>query len=371
MSFHFFKPSLHLACFSLLFTSNLYFAPKTQAEEQASTKLEVNEKKVPDKRADLFFIQEQLQKHLQKSKAATVSLTDGQGFGSGVIVNAQGLIMTAAHVSAGVNRPITVILEDGTKLPALTLGLDSDTDAALVQIEQTEELKKNYKNGLPHVEINIIQFGKNIHLGDWVYSLGHSGGFDLERGSVVRLGRVVRFNAQSSSLQTDGSLIGGDSGGPLFDLNGKLIGIHSRVGMVVDQNMHVASYAFFKQEEADKKNQWNRMLECEFIGKGPFATKPAPGTGFMGFALEEKNEQLKVSDIDEHGVAHRAGLKIGDQLLKINDTPLKTKKELREWMQQRHPGDKITLHLLRTEQKNEAKQEEAVKKEIQFRLGKR
>ena len=103
--------------------------------------------------------------------------------------------------------------------------------------------------------------GDTASLGDWVYALGHSGGFEKERGVGVRIGRLVRMADQT--INSDCNLIGGDSGGPLFDMKGRLIGIHSRVGASLEQNMHVPLREFL--------NHWDGMLDKQFIGKGPFA----------------------------------------------------------------------------------------------------
>ena len=86
--------------------------------------------------------------------------------------------------------------------------------------------------------------GDSASLGDWVYALGHSGGFEKERGVGVRIGRLVRMAEQT--INSDCNLIGGDSGGPLFNMKGQLIGIHSRVGASLEQNMHVPLREFLK-----------------------------------------------------------------------------------------------------------------------------
>jgi lysine N6-hydroxylase len=83
---------------------------------------------------------------------------------------------------------------------------------------------------------------------------------------------------KDDTFQSDCSLIGGDSGGPLFDLDGKLVGIHSRVGQRTQENMHVPMREFVKN--------WDGMLKSEFIGEGPFAKRPEKGKGFLGIGTE-------------------------------------------------------------------------------------
>lgn len=286
-------------------------------------RLYVNDKKAPDSRKDLETLQNSLIQALPKARAATVCIDLGEGTGSGVIVSAEGLILTAAHVSTGVKKKVTVILEDGTKLKGRTLGLVADTDAAMIQIED--------EGTYPFVEIDRAE---STRLGDWVFSLGHSGGFDKERGSVVRLGRLVRV--ANSTFQSDCTLIGGDSGGPLFDLRGKLIGIHSRVGQQLQSNMHVPMSEYV--------TNWDGMLQSEFIGEGPFAEKPVKGSGFLGLATEPRAEGgLRVTKVGNKSPAEEAGIKDGDVLLKLNETVLETREQMQGLLKEMAAGDEITL----------------------------
>jgi len=185
-------------------------------------------------------------------------------------------------------------MEDGTEYEAISLGLHSETDAAMVQITD--------KQKFPFVELDTGKTSQeaSTKLGDWVFSLGHSGGFDKARGSGLRLGRLVKIS--STTIQSDCTLIGGDSGGPLFDINGYLVGIHSRVGQVSEQNMHVPIHVFHEH--------WDTMKEGEFIGEGPFASKPVKGAGFLGVAVEAVEKGLKVTDIDESASAAKADIKV-------------------------------------------------------------
>ncbi len=285
-----------------------------------------NDKKAPDGRKDLEAIESAIQEALPKVRAATVCVALDQGSGSGVIVSPDGLILTAAHVSTGVKKKVTVVLEDGTELKAVSLGLVAETDAAMIQIID--------KGTYPFVEIDRTE---SARLGDWVFALGHSGGFDKERGSVVRLGRLVRM--ANSTFQSDCTLIGGDSGGPLFDMNGKLIGIHSRVGAQLQANMHVPMSQFIAN--------WEGMLKSEFIGEGPFAEKPKKGSGFLGLATEPRSGGgLRVTKVGEKSPAQEAGIKEGDVILKLNETTLETREQMQGMLKGMAKEDEITLELL-------------------------
>jgi len=290
-------------------------------------RLYVNDKKVPENRQDLEVIQKALTQALPKARAATVCLEMTDGSGSGVIVSRDGLVLTAAHVSMGINRKITVVLEDGTRLKARTLGLVSDKDAAMVQILE--------KGPFPFVEMDREN---SALLGDWVFSLGHSGGYDKERGSVVRIGRLVRI--ANATFQSDCTLIGGDSGGPLFDLSGKLIGIHSRVGQQLQVNMHVPMSVY--------QDNWSAMLKAEFIGDGDFAKRPEKGKGYLGMATEPRKEGgLRVTKVGKDGPAEDGGVKENDVVIKFNGTALQDREQMQALIRELSEGDKVVLDILR------------------------
>lgn len=307
----------------------------------ADGRLYVDDKKAPDSRKDLEVIQSALENALPKARAATVCIELKDGSGSGVIVSPEGLVLTAAHVATGVKKKVTVVLEDGTRLKAETLGLVADKDAAMLQITE--------KGTYSFVDIDKES---TTRLGDWVFALGHSGGFDKERGSVVRLGRLVRV--ADATFQSDCMLIGGDSGGPLFDLNGKMIGIHSRVGQQLQVNMHVPMTVFTQN--------WEAMQKAEFIGEGPFAQLPEKGNGFLGLATEARPEGgLRVTKVGSKSPAEEAGIKEGDILLKLNGTDLKTREQLQELLKEMSAGNELTLE---TERKGASKT-------LTFELGER
>lgn len=303
-------------------------------------RLYVNDLPAPESLKDVRAIEDALKSALPKARAATVCIEIGQGSGSGVIVSEDGLILSAAHVTAAVGKKVKIKLEDGTEHTATTLGLVADTDAAMAKIDG--------EGPFPHIEMETL---KPPNLGDWVFSLGHSGGFDKERGVVVRIGRLVKI--QESTFQSDCILIGGDSGGPLFDMNGKLIGIHSRVGGRVPVNMHVPMAVF--------QEHWDGMLASEFIGDGPFATRPVKGNGFLGFASEAAEGGLRVTRVGSETPAEEAGLKAGDVILQFNGKKVTEREQIQEALKEMVIGDEVTLEIRRGKEE----------KTLTFPLGKR
>ncbi len=285
-----------------------------------------NDKKIPAGVEDMKAIQSALQSSLTQARKATICLEIGPGSGSGVIISSDGLILTAAHVTSGVGKEGTVIFEDGRRVKCVSLGLCSDTDAAMARIVE--------KGEYPFVDVDKVGETK---LGDWVFSLGHSGGYDKERGIGVRLGRLVGI--KETSVQSDCTLIGGDSGGPLFDMHGRLIGIHSRVGATLSENLHVPISAFL--------SSWEQMEKSEFLGEGPFAKKPKKGTGFLGCGTEDQDGKLVVTKVGRETPAESFGMAIGDILLKFDGEEIKDKKHFQSLLAEKSADDKITIILLR------------------------
>lgn len=297
--------------------------------------LAFNEQRAPKSTQDLIEIQQALTEQLAQAQSATVSISIGQGFGSGVIVSPEGLILTAAHVTEGVERDLTVILNDGTRHQAVSMGLVSGTDAAMMRITEVSETGE--QKVYPYVEINREN---DYRLGHWVFALGHSGGFELERGPVLRLGRIVQDS--ETTLHTDCKIIGGDSGGPLYDLNGRLIAIHSRVSRTVEQNMHVPMREYLQY--------WEALQNNEFVGDGPFAKRPVKGSGFMGLKCSDTNEGLHIDVISEGGAAEKSGLLVGDIFLQIDSDEVTDKASIEEILKEKAEGDKLQIIVLRNDE---------------------
>lgn len=314
------------------------FLPLAHAED--IPRLAVNDLKSPRDVNDLLTIEAALKKVLPVAREATVCLEMKDGSGSGVIVSKDGLILTAAHVSGGVGNELTAILNDGRKVKCESLGLNSETDAAMLRIVD--------KGDYPFI---VHDDNNETKLGDWVFALGHSGGYDKARGVGVRLGRLIQVG--DTTVQSDCTLIGGDSGGPLFDLRGQLIAIHSRVGNNLSQNMHVPMHEFIRN--------WQKLLDGEFIGDGDFVKKPEKGTGFLGLATEESEKGLKVAKIGKDTVAEKADIRVGDVILSLDEKVFLKKEEFKSYLSEKSSDEKVTLKLLR-EQKEFT---------ITLRLGKR
>ena len=167
--------------------------------------------------------------------------------GSGVVVSEDGLILTAGHVSGQPGSDLTVIFSDGRRAAAKSLGANFARDSGLAAFVMAGKW--------PHVEMGRSD---DIQPGTWCMALGHPGGIQQGRTPPLRLGRVLNSGKDARFLVSDATVIFGDSGGPLFDLDGRVIGIHSNIGMNVNQNRHVPIDVF--------REQWNDLLAGKAIG---------------------------------------------------------------------------------------------------------
>ena len=144
---------------------------------------------------------------------------DAESLGSGFIVSADGVVVTNNHVIDGADD-IEIYTTDGTRFPAKVIGADSKTDIAV--------LKVNASKPLPFVEFDDSD---KAQVGDWVVAIGNPFGLggSVTMGIVSARDRDIQSGPYDSFIQTDASINQGNSGGPLFDMNGKVVGINSAI----------------------------------------------------------------------------------------------------------------------------------------------
>lgn len=278
-------------------------------------------KKVPENKKDLYAIQHRLQELLPKAKKGLVAIEANDGAGSGVIISPEGLILTAAHVIGKTGKKMKVRFANGKRASAISLGGSELSDAGMLKIID--------EGPWPFVDMAENQ---SSQIGDWCFGLGHPGGFDAKRGIVIRIGRII--GKKDETMQTDSRLLGGDSGGPLFDFQGKVIAIHSRISQKPDQNFHVpiesfqANWDFFKNQD---------LLTFNEIEKG----------GFLGVACEEEEDGLLVKSIVPNSAAAEAGLQAGDVLVKIDDQWVNNREKLTILISSKKPNEEVSIEYKR------------------------
>lgn len=280
---------------------------------------------------DIARLEAKVQAVSRKTMPATVALLSEktQSSGSGVITTADGLILTAAHVVQGAEE-LSVVFPDGKQVQGKVLGANYSRDIAMVQITE--------KGPWPHAEMGA---SKPLVAGDWVVALGHSAGFDAARTPPVRFGRVVS-KGPGNFLTTDCTLIGGDSGGPLFDLDGKIIGINSSIGMSLTNNNHAGVDGF--------RDDWDRMLAGEAWGElsmnHPFANPEMP---VLGINMGERRgvKGVPVAGVVPRSPSAAAGVRTGDIILSLDDSEIPDASKLLQVLAKRQPGDTVKLGVRR------------------------
>ncbi|MCP5537576.1 MAG: serine protease [Akkermansiaceae bacterium] len=284
---------------------------------------------------DLKSLQTKVAAVVQKVLPATVSLFSGKSgaSGSGVIVSADGLVLTAGHVVRGAEE-MTVIFPNGKQARGKVLGANYTRDSAMIQI-----IDQKPATGWPYAEVGQ---SKDLATGDLVLALGHAGGYDPVRTPPVRFGRMIS-RGPNQFFSTDCALIGGDSGGPLFDLNGRVIGIHSSIGTSLAANNHAGIEGFHQDWEKLKKGDtWGRL------GGSPLLDNPdAPVLGIL--TGESERGGIGISKVFEGGPAAKAGLRAGDIIRTINGRSIPNLRILYAAISQHSPGDSIRVRVTRGE----------------------
>jgi serine protease Do len=279
------------------------------------------EKKVPESKEDLLSIQAKLQATLKKAKQAVVAIQSGGGSGSGVIVSKDGLVLTAGHISGRAGRSVKIVLPDGRRVDAVTMGGSEISDSGMCKIKEDGEW--------PFAP--MAAKGKS-QVGDWCFALGHPGGFMAKRGMVTRIGRVI--DKQYATLRTDCRLLGGDSGGPLFNLDGEVIGIHSRIAKDDDANFHAPIESYL--EHWDVFNE-GTMISRRDLQKG----------GFLGVGTMETEDGLRIMNLVNESAAQKGGILKSDVIIAIDGEPIDSQEELFIVVGSKEPGDEVVIDLRR------------------------
>jgi serine protease Do len=255
--------------------------------------------------------QTQLMQAVSKVRSAVVGVSDGMGFGSGVVVSGDGIVLTASHVvdqqrrfpggrRRGADRPITITFPDGSEYRAVLLGKNADADAAVIRITES------WRNGpeFPHAEMGRTS---ETTVGEWCFAMGHPGGYRQERQAPLRFGRVLSVG--SRTVVSDCAILLGDSGGPLFDMDGRVIGIHSMITSLIIENRHVAIDCYH--------NDWDRLIAGDRWGKLRARDSDLIESGFFGVHLKWKDFIPQVDKVIPGTPAEKAGIQVGDVLVKI------------------------------------------------------
>lgn len=266
-----------------------------------------------------------------------------QGSGSGVIISADGYIVTNNHVVADADE-LTVTLNDNKEYSARIIGTDKASDLALIKIDG--------KN-LPAI---TIANSDDIKVGEWVLAVGNP--FNLTNtvtaGIVSAKARSLYQNGVESFIQTDAAINLGNSGGALVNTRGELIGINA---MLYSQTGSFSGYGF-----AIPTSIMNKVVaDLKQYGTVQRALIGIQGQDVKNYvdAKKDKGEDIDlgtmegiyVAKVTEESAAEEAGMKEGDVITAIDGKPVNKMAELQEVLAKKRPGDKVTVTYLRDKKK--------------------
>ena len=261
-----------------------------------------------------------------------------ESLGSGFIIDGNGYIITNNHV-VDKAESISITLSDNTKTEARVIGKDPKTDLALIKIETKRPL-------------NAVKFGDSdkIRVGDWVLAIGNPFGLgsSVTAGIVSAKSRDIESGPYDSFIQTDASINQGNSGGPMFNLQGEVIGISSAifsttgasqgVGFAIPANL--AGWVI------------SQLKEHGEVKRGWIGIKIQPNTPEIADSLGiSANQGVVVSGITEQGPAQKAGLQAGDIVLSFNRQPIDNTKNLSRLIAETKIGTPAPIEIWRSGQK--------------------
>ena len=267
-----------------------------------------------------------------------------QGTGSGVIISADGYIVTNNHVVSGADELI-VTLNDNKEFSARVIGADKTTDLALIKIEGKQ---------LPAI---TIANSDDLKVGEWVLAVGNPLGLNntVTAGIVSAKARSLGANGVESFIQTDAAINQGNSGGALVNVRGELVGINA---MLYSQTGSYSGYGF-----AIPTAIMNKVVaDLKQYGTVQRAVIGIQGGDVKNFVDAQKEdgkevdfgtmEGIYIDKVIDDGAAADADLKKGDVIVAIDGQNVTRMAELQEILAQKRPGDKVSLTYMRDKKKH-------------------
>jgi serine protease Do len=267
-----------------------------------------------------------------------------KNLGSGVVISPEGYIVTNFHV-AGNAKEITVTLVGGKKLKAKLVGADPVSDIALVKVDGSD---------LPYA---VLGNSEDVVIGEWAIALGNPFGlFEINDKPTVTVGVIsstgMNLGRQGNAvyrdmIETDAAINGGNSGGPLVNSNGEVIGINTLI-FTGGVSQAFVGYGFaipinkVKKIVADlrKKGQVTREV---YTG---FEAQEVDANVARYFGMSEARGVI-VSDVFKKGPAEKADLRVGDIILEVNGMRISTADEFSGLLSDASPGDVLKLKVFR------------------------
>ncbi len=257
-----------------------------------------------------------------------------RGIGSGFIVGTSGLIVTNHHVIDSADE-ISVVLDDGSELPATIVGQDPKTDLAVLQVEAGRDLP-------------TVSWGNSdaLRVGDWVLAIGNPFGLGgtVTTGIVSARGRDINAGPYDDFIQVDAAINRGNSGGPLFDAAGTVVGVNTAIFSPNGGNVGLGFAVPANQAERIV----SQIIENGGVERGYIGVRIQPVAPDIADSLGlSKAEGALVSEVTEGGPAAAAGLRQGDVILRFGNQSVQDLRDLTRAVADTAPGTERALMVWR------------------------
>lgn len=256
-----------------------------------------------------------------------------RGQGSGFVVSADGLVLTNAHVVAGASE-VTVRFSDRTEHRARVLGVDPATDVAVLRID---------RRGVAPV---VTGDPAGLRVGDYVLAIGAPFGFEqsASQGIVSAKGRALPGDSRVPFIQTDAAVNPGNSGGPLFDAEGRVVGINAQI-YSSSGGFQGLAFAIPIDVALRVKDQILARGRVEHARMGVVAQDLSQSLAdAFGFA---RPDGAVIAGVQPDGPASRAGLRVGDVITRIGTDPVETAAALSQRIGRASPGERLRVEVWR------------------------
>jgi serine protease Do len=254
--------------------------------------------------------------------------------GSGFFISEDGFLVTNNHVVEG-GAEFTVVMDDGTELPATLIGTDERTDLAVLKVDADRKF-------------TYVAFADDskVRVGDWVVAVGNPFGLGgtVTAGIVSARGRDIGAGPYDDFIQIDAAVNRGNSGGPAFNLNGEVVGVNTAIFSPSGGNVGIA----FAIPASTAKDVVGRLMTDGTVERGWLGVQIQPVTPDIAESLGlEKARGALVSDSQADSPALKAGIKAGDVITKVGATEVASPRELARLVGNMEPGSTTDVTLWR------------------------
>jgi serine protease Do len=254
--------------------------------------------------------------------------------GSGFIIDASGLVVTNNHVIADADE-VSVILNDGTTLKAELIGTDKKSDLALLKVTPTKPLK-------------AVKFGDSdtLRLGEWVVAIGNpfSLGGTVTAGIVSARNRDINSGPYDNYIQTDAAINRGNSGGPLFNLNGDVIGVNTAIISPSGGSIGIG----FAVPSKTALAVIDQLRDFKEVRRGWLGVRIQQVTDEIADSLNIKPARgALIAGIDDKGPAKPAGIEPGDVVVKFDGKDIKEMRDLPKIVSDTPVGKDVDVLIIR------------------------